>query len=72
MIIGYFTKYKDYTGSIEYDQEDKLHHGKLMYIKDLVCYHADNIVDLEKHFREAVDDYIDFKKEIMGEKYEGD
>jgi predicted HicB family RNase H-like nuclease len=72
MVIGYFTKYKDYTGSIEYDLEDKLHYGKLMYIKDLVCYHADNIVDLEKYFHEAVDDYIDFKKEIMGEKYESD
>ena len=64
MKLGNFREYRGYIGSIEYDLEDKLHYGKLLNTKDLVNYHADNIIDLEKHYREAVDDYIEFKKEI--------
>jgi predicted HicB family RNase H-like nuclease len=64
MRIGQFNEYKGYKGSIEYDFEDKLHHGKLLDIDDLVNYHASNIVDLFIQYHEAVDDYIDFKKEI--------
>ena len=62
--IGEFKEYKGYTGSIEYDMEDRIHFGKLLKIDDFVNYHADNIIDLEKQFHEAVDDYIEFKKEI--------
>ena len=64
MRIGQFIKYKGYVGSIEYSSEDKLHYGKLLNTKDLVNYHADNIVALEKHYREAVDDYIELKKSL--------
>lgn len=64
MRIGQFVEYKGYIGSIEYDPEDKVHYGTLLNIRDLVNYHADNIIDLEKHYHEAVDDYIEFKKAI--------
>ena len=64
MQIGRFKEYKGYVGSIEYSVEDSIHYGKLLNIKDLVNYEADNIIDLEKQFHEAVDDYIEFKKEI--------
>ena len=67
MSIGQFIEYKGYVGSIEYDPEDSLYYGKLLYIRDLVNYHADNIVDLEKCYRDTVDDYICFKKEIKKE-----
>ena len=64
MKIGRFKEYKGYVGSIEYSVEDSIHYGKLLNIKDLVNYEADNIIDLEKQFHEAVDDYIEFKKEV--------
>lgn len=64
MRIGQFVEYRGYIGSIEYDLEDELHYGKLLNIDDLVNYHADNIIDLEKQFHNAVDDYIDFKIQI--------
>lgn len=64
MRIGQFVEYKSYIGSIEYDKEDRIYYGKLLDIDDLVSYHADNIIELEKHYHEAVDDYIEFKKEI--------
>ena len=64
MLVGQFKEYKGYAGSIEYSAEDSIHYGKLLNIKDLVNYEADNIIDLENQFHEAVDDYIEFKKEI--------
>ena len=67
MLIGQFKEYKGYVGSIEYSVEDSIHYGKLLNIKDLVNYEAGNITDLEKEFHKAVDDYIEFKKEL---KYE--
>lgn len=64
MRIGQFVEYKGYIGSIEYDPKDNIHYGKLLDIDDLVNYHANNIIDLEKHYHEAVDDYIDLKEQI--------
>lgn len=68
MLIGQFKEYKGYIGSIEYDTEDELLYGKLLHIKDLVNYHASNVIELEKYYHEAVDDYIEFKEEIEKEK----
>ncbi len=51
--------YKDYTGSIEWSKEDKLYHGKLLNISDLIMYEGSNLEELEKYFKEAVDDYIE-------------
>lgn len=64
MRIGEFTEYNGYLGSIEYDPEDKLYYGSLLNIDDFINYHAGDVVDLEKHFHDAVDGYIEFKEEI--------
>lgn len=64
MRIGQFVRYKNYIGCIEYDPEEKIYYGKLLDIDDLVSYHADNIINLEKYYHDAIDDYIEFKKEI--------
>lgn len=64
--IGTFEKYKDYAGTIEYDSEDKIHYGKVLFTNEnhLVNYEAENIVELEEEFHKAVDDYLEFCKEI--------
>lgn len=64
MVVGKFVEYKGYIGSIEYSLQDNIFYGSLRNIKDFVNYHADNIIDLEKQYHNAVDDYIEFKKEI--------
>ena len=64
MEIGQFIEYRGYVGSIEYNIKDKLHYGKLLNIKDLVNYHADDIVELQKHYHEAVDDYIELENSM--------
>lgn len=50
--------YRGYDGSVEYDEDDKTQHGKILNIDDLVLYGAE-IHDIETAFKDAVDDYID-------------
>lgn len=50
--------YKDYLGSAEVSVEDDVLHGKLLGIRDLVTYEADNPAGLRTAFEEAVDDYL--------------
>lgn len=52
--------YRGYTATVEYDEDDKLWHGTLDGIKDLVNFHAFEIENIEQEFRNAVDDYLDF------------
>lgn len=51
--------YQGYTARIEFDDRDNLLVGRLLGIKDLVGFHADNVADLRLAFEEAVDDYLE-------------
>ncbi|MEP2942450.1 MAG: type II toxin-antitoxin system HicB family antitoxin [Sneathiella sp.] len=52
-------KYKGYFGSVSYDEADKILHGKIEFIRDLVTYEGSDVAELETMFQEAVDDYLD-------------
>jgi predicted HicB family RNase H-like nuclease len=56
-------KYKGYTGSVEYDSEDRLFYGRVDGITDIVSFQGDTVEALEADFRAGVDDYLDFCKE---------
>ena len=56
--------YKGYTAKIYYSADDNLIFGKLEGIKDLVNFHSDNTGDIEHHFHDAVDDYLELCAEI--------
>lgn len=52
-------KYKGYTGSVEYSEEDKCLFGKVQGLtKDLVTYDGSTIEELTKDFEGAVDDFL--------------
>ncbi|MDP4030536.1 MAG: type II toxin-antitoxin system HicB family antitoxin [Gallionella sp.] len=55
-------QYKGYCGSVMYSAEDRVLHGKLLYIRALVSYEAETASGIEKAFHEAVDDYLDLCK----------
>lgn len=57
-------KYKGYEGYVHFSIEDNLYYGWILDIKDLVDYNSETEEDIENQFRLAVDDYIEFKKEI--------
>ena len=64
MRIGQFNEYKGYTGSIDYDTKDKIYYGELLNIDDFVNYQGNDGLELYKSYQNAIDDYIEFKKEI--------
>ena len=49
---------------VHFSTEDNLYYGWILGIKDLVDYNSETEDDIENQFRLAVDDYIEFKKEI--------
>ena len=51
-------KYKDYIGSVSFSADDRVFHGKIMGINDLVTFEGENVDELENAFHESVDDYI--------------
>ncbi len=54
---------KGYYGSIHYNNDDQVFHGKLEFMRALINYEGEDIKDLKKSFEEAVDDYLDMCEE---------
>lgn len=52
-------KYKGYFGSIEYSEPDKVYHGQLEFIRDLVTYESPDAMGLKSAFEMAVDYYLE-------------
>jgi len=51
-------KYKGYTGTVVFDSDDRIFHGRLMGITDIITFEGASVADLEKDFRSAVDEYL--------------
>ena len=60
-------KHKDYIGSVSYNAEDEVFHGKIIGINDLVTFEAQDAKKLKKAFIEAVEDYIKTCKDLNKE-----
>ena len=50
--------YKGYYGSVHYDDDDKVFHGKVEFIRSLLSYEGTDVESLRTAFEEAVDDYL--------------
>jgi predicted HicB family RNase H-like nuclease len=55
--------YKNFIGSVQFSAEDKVFHGKIEGISDLVTFEGQKVAELIKAFHEAVNDYIELCKE---------
>ena len=55
-------RYKGYVGSVEYTLEDGVLFGKIQGIIPNYSYEADDAKGLEREFKTAVDDYLEFCK----------
>ena len=60
-------KYKGYTARIEFDADDHIFVGHLAGVRDIVGFHGSSVKELERAFRQAVDDYLD-ACERLGQK----
>lgn len=57
-------EYKGYHTKIEFDTDTMTLRGKIEGINDYVDFEAADVSDIEKEFHSAVDDYIEFCKEV--------
>lgn len=52
-------QYKGYTANISFDENDDIFVGRVVGIRDIIVFHADNVADLKKEFAEMVDFYLE-------------
>lgn len=55
--------YKGYSGAVEFDDEAGILHGEVLGLRDVVTFEGRSVSEVEKAFRESVDDYLEFCKE---------
>jgi predicted HicB family RNase H-like nuclease len=53
-------QYKGYDGSVLYSAEDRVLHGRILGIRDMVSFEGTDVRGLEKNFKAAVDEYLSF------------
>jgi len=56
-------QHQGYEGSVLYSAEDRMLHGRLLGIRDMISYGGTDLDDLEKNFRDAVEEYLAFCRE---------
>jgi predicted HicB family RNase H-like nuclease len=52
-------KYREFIGSVHYSAEDEVFYGKLEGIDDHISFEGETVQDLQKAFKEAVEDYLE-------------
>lgn len=57
-------RYHDFVGTVQYNADDRLFHGKLAFIADLVTFEGSSVTELEAAFIEAANDYVELCEQI--------
>ncbi|MBO6794821.1 MAG: type II toxin-antitoxin system HicB family antitoxin [Balneolaceae bacterium] len=53
-------KYKGYHGKVELDEEAGLLHGEIVDLNDVVTFQGKTVEEIQKAFKDSVDDYLEF------------
>jgi predicted HicB family RNase H-like nuclease len=56
-------EYKGYMGTVEYDAEAKIFHGDIINTRDVITFQGKSVNEIEKAFKDSIDDYIAWCKE---------
>jgi len=56
-------EYKGYMGTVEYDDEAKIFHGDVINTKDVITFQGTTVKEIERAFKDSVNDYIAWCKE---------
>ncbi|MDQ6758081.1 MAG: type II toxin-antitoxin system HicB family antitoxin [Bacteroidota bacterium] len=57
-----YLEYKGFHGTVHYSNEDAVFFGKISGINDLITFEGSSVKELQKSFKEAVEDYIEICK----------
>ncbi len=53
-------RYKDYIGTIEYDEDMEMFHGRVANIRDVISFYGKSVDELKTEMKKSVDEYIAF------------
>ncbi len=53
-------EWKRYPGKFEIAEEAGLLYGEVINVRDLITFEGSSVDEIQKAFRESVDDYLDF------------
>jgi predicted HicB family RNase H-like nuclease len=53
-------EYKGYIGKVEIDDEAGILHGEVINIRDVITFEGASVDEIQRAFRESVDDYLEF------------
>ena len=56
--------YKGYTGKVEFDDEAEVFYGEVIGLRDVVTFKGSSVKELQKSFRESIEDYLAFCKRM--------
>ncbi len=53
-------EYKGYMGTVTYDSDARVFHGDVVNTRDVITFQGKTVDDIEKAFKESVDDYMNW------------
>lgn len=56
--------YKGYVGTVNFDSEDRIFHGRGIGIADVIGFEGASVDELEADFQNAVGDYLETCRDI--------
>ena len=56
-------QYKGYAGHVEFDDETGIFHGEVLDLRDVITFQGKSVQEIERAFRESIDDYLELCKE---------
>jgi len=57
-------EYKEYQGVVEFDYEANIFFGEVANLRDVITFQGTSVKELEQSFRDSVDEYLKFCKEL--------
>ncbi len=52
--------YKGYIGHVQYDEDAKVFHGEIINTRAVITFQGTSVEEIEKEFRNSVDDYLEW------------
>ena len=56
--------YEDFVGRVVYSAAERVFHGKIEFIVDLITFEGSSVSELEQAFKEAVEEYVALCEQI--------
>ena len=53
-------EYKGYVGKVEIDDDAGILYGEVINVRDVITFEGESVDEVQKAFRDSVDDYLDF------------